>query len=1513
MNRIEIASPTCVALPWTIARRIASKDPNGATALYLYAAHRLMRLAVWLRDRDARTVRRLVDLDAGAFEVEPERMEEFAKAFKDLQAAADLALKPVLDGRPDEAPDLVSEIEPLLEVLCGHLVPDGYLVTLEEGRADLVNVWIGPCGLGTARFQNPGGRSTAWWDAALRPLGPATAGDPAQPLCPMPGPEWWEDPDGLVYDRDGQPAAPAAKLSPAIALGRLLAWSLATDGDFVSLAASLADMGRAEAAAEVLLIGRGRPLAGWTATEVEEVRGFLMDHELSVHLRSFDTAMLAVYEAREAACRASEDYQGLREVLLARQQIEQGSAKAVTLLRLANLFETRLPDPEARLLCLLSALEATPGDEGLPAEIADLARAVNQTRQAAERILSLAEKTSGAERGRLAREAASLAQEASDLARARTAYRLAIETAPRDHDLLVRASEVAVALQDHEWLQGLLRARLDAAPDRPARVEAALALAVLSRDALGRPDEAIQYLRDALNMDPGRLDAFEALSSALLEAHRTAEARALAEDLRMRLLEVAPRVSVLRHLASLLARDFPDDPHAEVSVLSELVALEPADRDALHRLAALCEGLADFRRLLCVLRRLSQVEPEAAVAHLLAMSEVALRRLQDPFSAIGFLMEAAALDPAHPDPPARIRELHEALGMWAEVARDLEAEAARLDEPDRAAVLVRLGEVSLERLGDRTRAKKAFWEALAIAPRETRPSLARRLADLHAEDHETQRECEALSKAAEALGEDESAADLYATLGERALEPGRPDVLAARAHFEKAVHLNPLHRTAVERLAGLLLDAGEPERVIPLVDPVASMAAQQADAGAERRLRVLGGRAAERLGDAETAAQWYARALALDPSDLGTRLALARIDSKAGRNAEALQVLTPLLEGGAEGLGGTDRMEALEIAAKCAEGLKDPAQALKWMEQAVTLRGAPDAEALRALARLAEQAGDGRRAIHYLEKLVSLEPQGPERFASKMRLGDLYDEVWKEPRIALNWYREAAYEGASPKAALLKALQVAVASSLHEEARDVLERLIELEQDGLKRAQYHYALASHLQDHLMDPEGAKDHLWAALELNPDLQEAVTALETLLAARKDTEGLATLYRLLIRRDRLAGREKHVCETLRRLAGLYSDALNNPALAVETLQQVLELAPDDAEAAAALADVLTRMPGREAEALRAHRRAIALDPTCVESYRAVRELCILTKDADGAWCAASALAVLRKATDAEQAAFEAGRQPTLTLKRDSLPPDAFARLIQDEAADPGMARVFAILTPPLRRILPFKTAADLGFSEADLVDMRVKGLLQNMALAVSKVLGITLPRLYRTPGRNGLLKVPLNPPALAVGDDVAMAWRGRELRFSLARALVTFRPGFEWTGATDAATLRWFFLTGLRVAFPDFPLPEDAGEVENLAQKVREMLPAQARSELEIILTEFRRSRRDIDIAAFLEGVDRTASRAGLFMANDLMVAAIQLQEDSIFISELEFGDRLTDLCSYAVSEQYAELRRLMLKS
>jgi len=129
MNRIEIASPTCVALPWTIARRIASKDPNGATALYLYAAHRLMRLAVWLRDRDARTVRRLVDLDAGAFEVEPERMEEFAKAFKDLQAAADLALKPVLDGRPDEAPDLVSEIEPLLDVLCGHLVPDGYLVT----------------------------------------------------------------------------------------------------------------------------------------------------------------------------------------------------------------------------------------------------------------------------------------------------------------------------------------------------------------------------------------------------------------------------------------------------------------------------------------------------------------------------------------------------------------------------------------------------------------------------------------------------------------------------------------------------------------------------------------------------------------------------------------------------------------------------------------------------------------------------------------------------------------------------------------------------------------------------------------------------------------------------------------------------------------------------------------------------------------------------------------------------------------------------------------------------------------------------------------------------------------------------------------------------------------------------------------------------------------------------------------------------------------------------------------
>ena len=891
------------------------------------------------------------------------------------------------------------------------------------------------------------------------------------------------------------------------------------------------------------------------------------------------------------------------------------------------------------------------------------------------------------------------------------------------------------------------------------------------------------------------------------------------------------------------------------------------------------------------------------------MANVAMDRLDDPEASLAFLAEASTHDPNDPEPMRRQRGLHERLGLWSEVARDLTLLAAQ-EGAGRVDALVQLADVQMTRLALREKGKATLLQAMEAAHGSRLVSIATRLAELCREDQDRACERKALEAAAMATEDEEHRADLWTTLGRRALE-SPADPVIAREYLEKAVEANPVHPEAVELLARALLDTGHPEKVVPAVEPLARRAASAGDKGAERRLRRLAAEAAAGFGDRDAAILQYRRVLELDPEDNRVRMALAKLLASTGCDAEALPLLDALLTT-SESWHGTEREDLGLLAARCATRLGEHARAVELFEESWRSRGA-DTTLLREMVDAATQAGDAKRQVQWMEPLVALESPGLPRFTVLIRLGDLNRNDLFDPVAALKWYRAAAAEGVSTKTALHKALDAAVAGGNHEQAKTLLVELLEQEQDGIKQAQFHYAAALLARDNLGDPALTRDHLWKSVELNPEQDSAVEALENVLVGGDDQEGLARLYNLLARHFRFNGREDRLLATLRRLAVCYDERLHNLPQAVETLRQVMQGAPRDADTAVRLADALTRTPGREVEALEAHRRVLALDPTHIAAYRAIRDLSILGGDEDGAWCASSALLVLGQETEADRTAFEARRQPALKLRRDTMPPDGFVKWILDDAADLGIARVLSILHGPMSAMLPFKTPQDLGLSDEDRVNLSEKGLFQGMAQAASKVLGITLPKIYRARGRTGLAKAAFDPPALLVGDDAMNAWRGKELRFALGRAVTAFVPGFELAGVLDAPTLRLFLLAALKIAFPDTPLSDDSEAAEAMAQDLDSRLSPALRDELREILTVFRRQKRGLDPESFLEGVDRTSARAGLFMSNDLEVAARGLRDDTIFLSDLEFGDRLVDLASWAVSTRYAELRKTMLQA
>ena len=1521
---LQRSVPSHVAQP---ARQAAmAREGWEAGACLLYAAHRLLRLATLLRHGGDATglpggLAALIDAAGqgpdkpGIAQLIGTRLAEgpAVAARATLIDAARRFLDPdALVSRQDRDSRGLAET---IRLALGDLVPvlrDVEIRSSGPGAPGLVFAWWGPDGALASPAADAEAGTTAvipGCEGAVR-LGPATAHDRRpRPLIPFPprGVEAaYEADDGRVFGPEGDPTSVLGPLSPGRALGRLLAWDLPTSDDALALAARLADVGLADAAAEVLLAARLHGAADRSAATMEAAREFVAAHGITQASKDLDVALVRDLEAEEAKRRAADDMQGVADTLLARQQAESGRDKITTLTRLANLFQDRLGDRGSAAYCLLTALQEDPTDEQVLESLVEVAETAGIQAEKAGKILELARAAKGAAHGRLMAAAARLFRSAGDAPSARDAYVRAVEALPGDTALLDDAIAAADAAGDVDSGLGLRALRRDAAVDVADRVARTLDLAVRYRDVAARWDLAEVEFHRVLALDPQQTLAFEALAARRLAEGDPKGALALCERIAAQALDPLARAAALRLQGRLLAEAGADE--AAARALGEALALDPASSQDLDTLMHLCERLGWWTRLLAVQRRKVAALPESARDLLLAMANVALDRLDDPEAALGFLTEAAVRAPHDPEPIRRQRELHERLGLWSEVSRDLERIAAE-DPAGRVDALVRLAEVQMTRLSLRERSKATLLRALEAATGTRVAGIATRLAELYREDQDRAGELKALEAAADNTEDDEQRANCFTTLGRRALE-APVDPAAARGYLEKAIDANPTHAEAVELLARVLLDSGHPEMVVPAVEPLARRAAGAGDKGTERRLRKLGAEAAAGFGDGAGAIVQYRRVLELDPDDDATKAILGRLLAAAGRDGEAMALLDAVLAA-PEALSASERDELDLLAARCATRLGDHARAVERFDERWHLRGA-EGPLLREMVEAATKAGDARRQVQWLEPLVRQEPPGLPRFTLQLRLGDLLRDALNDPKAALGWYRAAAAEGVSNKAALHKALDAAVAAADFAEAKGLLVELLEQEQDGIKQAQFHHAAALLARDNLGDPALTREHLWKAVELNPELEEANEALENVLVGGDDQEGLARLYALLARHFRLTGQEGRLLSTLRRLAACYDERLHNLPQAAETLRQVLQAAPRDAETATRLADVLTRAPGREKEALEALRRVLALDPTHLPAYRAIRDLCTLEGDEDGAWCASGALIVLGHETETDRTAFEARRQPALKLRRDALPPEGFGKWIVDEGVDEGIARVLTILYGPMSAMLPFKSPKDLGLTEADLVNPAEKGLFQSMALASSKVLGIPLPRIYRARGRTGLAKAAFNPPALVVGDDAFTVWRGKELRFALGRAATAFAPGFELAGVLDAPTLRLFLLAALRIAFPETPLPADAAAAGEMAPDLDARLAPAARDELRAVLTTFRQQKRGIDPQAFLEGVDRTASRAGLFMSNDLEVAARYLRDDSIFLSDLEFGDRLVDLTAWAVSPRYAELRKAMLQ-
>jgi tetratricopeptide (TPR) repeat protein len=327
------------------------------------------------------------------------------------------------------------------------------------------------------------------------------------------------------------------------------------------------------------------------------------------------------------------------------------------------------------------------------------------------------------------------------------------------------------------------------------------------------------------------------------------------------------------------------------------------------------------------------------------------------------------------------------------------------------------------------------------------------------------------------------------------------DLDGAAESYHQILDERPQDGEAFAALHRIYTGAARWEELLKLLER-----AEDAATDDERRADVLyqqGELLRGRLSRAEAAVEAYGRALEADVRHGGAVAALMEMAQKPATGLPATETLLPILRQ----LGDADRL-CLVLERRGAWMADDPAQR---------------AELLAEAGRVAEEAlGDPARALADLGNAFRAEPRG-----------DLVDEI----------ERLAASLGAEKELAAL----------YRERAGEVMDAELQL--------RLHLRLGELAKKVLIDPALAEASFRKALELDGESAEALEQLELMYGASGRWSDLNDILR---RRADFATDDETRAGYLRRRAEVLDTRMGDAAGAIEALQGVLDIGPEDAEA-------------------------------------------------------------------------------------------------------------------------------------------------------------------------------------------------------------------------------------------------------------------------------------------------------------------------------------------------------------
>jgi tetratricopeptide (TPR) repeat protein len=578
---------------------------------------------------------------------------------------------------------------------------------------------------------------------------------------------------------------------------------------------------------------------------------------------------------------------------------------------------------------------------------------------------------------------------------------------PEPRAVLARAEARLVEERRWDRLAELLLGRVELEPDRPAQAATLREVARLYESELDAPERGFAALTTALRLDP---DAHGLLADAERSAGKAGLWGELAAEYAEVCAELPDGPAATRHrleLGRIYAEEL-DRVGDAIVAYQAVLDRDPTNAAAVQALADLLAKDERWDELVPVLARAAELETSSAKAIelRLQLAELQETRGGDVEGAIATyerVRAAAGADRASragSEALNALERLYRKRERWPELARTLEAKAAREEDPAAAARLRReRADLLAERLGD-TEASIRELEAVLEHDRDNRAAL-RALEKLYERLNRDDDQLRTLERLADLAESDAERLLLLRRLA--AAWEARPDGLDRAADaLEHILNIDARDIDAFRALARVYRQA---KRWLALAEALGRQMEAEEAPTEKRELAASLGEVYEReLRDDARAAAAYATAAALGDDREATLSALARLDEQAGRWAPAVDALEKLARTAKEPAA---RTEALVRAATItADRLDDRAAAEGRFVRA--LEADPGhVGALSALAALYRRQGDNLRAAKLMREAEARTANRIEKVRLCHELGVLLQDGLDDPAQATELFERA--------------------------------------------------------------------------------------------------------------------------------------------------------------------------------------------------------------------------------------------------------------------------------------------------------------------------------------------------------------------------------------------------------------------------------------------------------------------------------------------------------------------------